>query len=74
MYYSTQELLRSESSSKSVLASVKDNGAGFNMTEAVTGYGLGNMRRRAEEMGGAFSMTSAEGAGADVRVSLPFAI
>ncbi len=61
-----------EVDSGSVRMSVKDNGAGFNMGEARAGYGLDNMRRRAEAMGGTFSMTSAEGVGTDVRVRLPF--
>ena len=61
-----------EVGSGNVRMSVKDNGVGFNMGEARAGFGLDNMRRRAEELGGTFSITSAEGAGADVRVRLPF--
>ena len=50
---------------------VKDNGVGFNMGEAGAGFGLDSMRRRTEEMGGTFNISSEQGAGADVRVRLP---
>ena len=62
-----------EVDSDSVRMSVKDNGVGFNMVEARSGFGLDNMRRRAEEMGGRFRIASEEGAGTDVGVHLPFA-
>ena len=61
-----------EVGSGDVHMSVKDDGAGFNMGEARARYGLDNMRRRAEEMGGTFSMTSEEGEGTVIRVGLPF--
>ncbi len=51
--------------------SVKDDGAGFDAGNPRAGFGLDGMRRRAEELGGTFTITSAEGAGTDVRVSLP---
>lgn len=54
-----------------VRMSVNDNGVGFNMEEAKAGIGLDGMRRRAEEMGGTSSITSTEGAGTDIRVSVP---
>ena len=62
-----------EVASDNVRMSVKDNGVGFNSIEPRAGYGLDSMRRRAQEMGGTVSISSAEGAGADVWVSLPFA-
>lgn len=43
------------------------------VVEARTGFGLGNMRRRSEEMGGTCSTTSEEGMGTDIRVTLPIA-
>ena len=61
-----------EVGSGSVRMSVKDNGVGFNSIEPRAGYGLDSIRRRAQEMGGTVSISSAEGAGADVWVSLPF--
>ena len=54
-----------------VQMSVKDNGVGFDLEEAEEGFGLDSMRRRAEEVGGTFSITNMEGAGIDVMVSLP---
>lgn len=51
--------------------SVKDDGAGFDTVGPRVGFGLSGMRRRTEELGGTFTVTSAEGVGTDVRVSLP---
>ena len=56
--------------SDSVRMSVKDNGQGFNSAEVKGGYGLENMRRRAEELSGVFEVSSAEGVGTEVRVKL----
>ena len=55
--------------SANVRMSVKDNGVGFNVEEAGAGFGLDGMRRRAEEMGGTFNISSA--GGTDVRVRFP---
>ena len=60
-----------EVDSVSARMAVKDDGAGFDMGEARAGFGLGGMRRRAEDLGGTLTITSAEGIGTDVRVSLP---
>ena len=54
-----------------VRKSVKDDGVGFNPRDAPGGYGLDNMRLRAEEIGGTLSISRAGDAGADVRVRLP---
>ena len=51
--------------------SVKDNGAGFDAAKPRAGFGLDGMRRRAEDLGGTFTITSAKGAGADAKVGLP---
>ena len=51
--------------------SVKDDGVGFNSQKPNPGHGLGNMRQRVEEIGGTFSITGTEDAGAEVRVNLP---
>ncbi len=50
---------------------VMDDGVGFEPEETRAGYGLGNMRQRAEEIGGVFSITVSKGAGAEIRVNLP---
>ncbi len=60
-----------EVGSDSARMSVKDDGAGFNTDGPKVGFGLDGMRRRVEELGGTFTVTSAEGVGTDVVVSLP---
>ena len=53
-----------------VQMSVKDNGKGFEPENTEAGYGIDNMRRRAEELGGTFEVSSAEGVGTEIRVRL----
>jgi len=57
--------------------SVRDGGRGFAAGAAppagAGGFGLAGMRRRVEELGGAFTVTSAPGAGTTVTASLPLA-
>lgn len=50
---------------------VVDNGVGVPADGAITESGLGNLRRRAEEAGGTFSISSAAGEGATLRWSAP---
>ena len=50
---------------------VHDDGQGFDTTDAASGYGLANMRRRVEELEGTFSLQSSPGAGTEVVVRLP---
>jgi signal transduction histidine kinase len=52
-----------------VVVEVNDDGRGFTPTGQESG--LGNMRRRAEEVGGHFEVTSVEGAGTTVRWTAP---
>ena len=42
---------------------IEDNGKGFNTNTTTYGIGLNNIRKRAESMGGTFSIDSAEGRG-----------
>ena len=42
---------------------VEDDGLGFDVAATDRGYGLPNMRQRAEELGGTFSVESKPGAG-----------
>ena len=53
-----------------VQMAVKDNGKGFNPENTEAGYGIDNMRRRAQELGGTFEVSSAEGVGTEIRVRL----
>uniref|UniRef100_UPI000AD5A429 ATP-binding protein n=1 Tax=Mycobacterium sp. UM_Kg27 TaxID=1545693 RepID=UPI000AD5A429 len=48
---------------------VSDNGRG--MPEVITRSGLANLRQRAEQAGGTFSVTSAPGGGTVLRWSAP---
>jgi NarL family two-component system sensor histidine kinase LiaS len=53
------------------LLEIADNGRGFDPTAVDKGgAGLMNMRHRAEEIGGTFSLLSGAGSGARVRVYL----
>lgn len=54
---------------------IADNGKGFDTNSAMTdgqGNGLGNMKRRAEAVGGKLTLTSASGQGARVEFSVSF--
>jgi signal transduction histidine kinase len=58
---------------QAVRLTISDNGRGFDpATRAqATGHGLANMRTRAEELRGVFSLHSAPGRGTTVQLSLP---
>lgn len=46
-----------------LMMQIRDNGRGFETSHAMVGNGLNNMRRRAEEIGAVFQLTSKEGNG-----------
>jgi NarL family two-component system sensor histidine kinase LiaS len=49
-----------------------DDGVGFNLENNTEGsYGLKNMRKRAEEMGGILNIISKEGKGTEISIVLP---
>jgi signal transduction histidine kinase len=50
---------------------VGDDGRGFDPVAPCTGSGLGGIRERVDELGGALALTSAPGAGTRVEVRLP---
>ncbi|MBI4220596.1 MAG: sensor histidine kinase [Chloroflexi bacterium] len=50
---------------------VQDNGRGFVPDGVGAGYGLKNMRQRAESLGGTFTIEAEEGKGTMVAISLP---
>ena len=54
-----------------VRLSVEDDGVGVDVDGVRPGYGLENMRQRAEEMGGSFALNSTPGQGTGVGVTLP---
>lgn len=50
---------------------ITDDGAGFDSTRPSSGFGLGGMRRRLEELGGDLTVTSSPGDGTRVLALLP---
>lgn len=57
---------------KYVVLEIADNGVGFNSEEFKEDhYGLSNMRRRAEEFNGDFSLITKPGHGTKIKVSVP---
>lgn len=50
---------------------IEDNGAGFDIESAGTGNGLGNMRKRSEDIGSNFSLRSSPGKGTTIEVIVP---
>ena len=54
--------------------SVQDDGCGFDPAVKPTGWGLGNMRKRAEELHGELELHSAPGEGTLVELTLPMDI
>lgn len=53
---------------------VRDEGAGFDPEHTARGMGTGNMRARAREFNGEFSLTSAPGAGTTVEFAIPYVL
>ena len=52
---------------------VEDNGKGFDMSQVSEGMGLGNLRQRAAEVGGAVQFDSSPGYGTTVTIDVPLA-
>jgi signal transduction histidine kinase len=50
---------------------IQDDGNGFHLQEVTLGYGLKNMKERAEELGGDFSLNSQVGKGTKIIVRMP---
>ncbi|MCF2502705.1 histidine kinase [Dyadobacter sp. CY107] len=55
---------------KSLTLLISDDGKGFNVERAALGYGLLNIKRRAEELNGSFGITSSAD-GTDILVEFP---
>ena len=77
--YSQADLVRLylKKTGDKIALSIKDNGQGFNIEEAVydknsmRGFGLASMRERAELSGGSFTIKSAMGAGTNIQAIWP---
>ncbi len=57
-----------------VLMSITDNGKGMDMKNLTKGNGLDNMKKRAEDLGGTFTVQSSPGAGVMIQCIFPIAI
>jgi signal transduction histidine kinase len=55
-----------------VRVQLDDNGLGFDMSIPRTGLGLRGMEERVKLIGGTFRLTSAPGAGTQIRIQIPF--
>ncbi len=68
---STQVELVLSAEDKRLILKVSDNGSGFDPSTVADGNGLASMRRRAQNLNAELSITSAEGTGTSVTLSLP---
>ena len=50
---------------------IEDNGIGYDPEKIRSGNGIGNMLKRAEELKGEFVISSSQGSGTKIRVSVP---
>lgn len=60
-----------EYSDEQLHLTVEDDGRGFAPTDAANGHGLGNLRHRAEALGGTCQVDSSPGQGTRVHIELP---
>jgi two-component sensor histidine kinase len=56
---------------KELMLSVKDNGNGFDVQHSDEGNGLGNMRKRADSLGGTLQIESEKGNGTGITLLMP---
>ena len=57
---------------RGILLDVRDNGRGFNLAKAHEGFGMRGIRERVNEMGGKFTIQSAEDKGTVIQISVPY--
>jgi signal transduction histidine kinase len=56
---------------RKLVLQVKDNGIGFDVKQADGGNGLGNMQKRTDALKGKLQLTSIEGEGTEVMLTVP---
>jgi signal transduction histidine kinase len=56
---------------KSLEISINDNGVGFNFESRKTGHGIGNMQKRAKELGGILDFDTKEKGGTCIKLIVP---
>lgn len=66
----TEVCVRMSESASRVQVLIEDNGCGFDSRMTGMGNGLGNMRKRLEELGGRFDISSAAGHGAKIKLEI----
>lgn len=54
-----------------LIVSISDNGSGFEETKVTQGFGLNNMKQRAEEIGSTYVINSSPGNGTVISVHIP---
>jgi len=70
----TEAWLRIRFQQSELRVTVEDNGCGFNLTSALSGEGLVNMRQRLEKIGGHFEIKTRPGSGTICQFRLPIDI
>lgn len=63
--------VRLEMMNKTISIEISDNGIGFNILET-KGNGIGNMRKRVEELNGSFIINSSKNIGTSIGVTIPY--
>ncbi len=67
----TQVDLQAERVDDQIVVSLRDNGVGFNLDQASTGFGLRSMTERAQSLGGKLSIASAPEQGTQIQLATP---
>lgn len=57
-----------DGSASTLKISITDNGKGYDMSNVQDGYGLGNIRKRAEQIGAIVTFSSAPGSGSSIEI------
>jgi signal transduction histidine kinase len=67
----SQVLIKFHATKKDLVATIHDNGRGFDQETILLGNGLYNMQKRAEELGGKVEIKSGLGQGTTVKLTWP---
>ncbi len=67
----TQVQLQAERIDDQIVVILRDNGIGFNLDQASTGFGLRSMTERAQSLGGKLSIASAPEQGTQIQLATP---
>ncbi len=67
----TEVFVKMRTENNQLVIEIMDNGIGFDKTVGLNGNGLGNMNKRTEELKGTFNLTSNQGKGTYIIVTIP---